>query len=301
MAIIHSIPSAANHLITALVIAYHGLLLLALPLFLSSSSHWAVVILPIICCSIAQWGLIHEAIHKHLHPHRAVNEFMGRLLAILLGTSFHVLRFGHLMHHQLNRQWQSEMVTKTTWNSRITYYWHLFAGLYVTEVLSTFLLAITPNVVIRHAARRYLFRHCEQAAESSIRFFFHRGMIHSLRFDALSIAILYGTSFYLYGIYWPVLVLAIILRAVTISFMDNIYHYETPADNSRAAKELSMPPWLQLLMLNSNYHETHHLHPDVPWTLLPAQHREDNRSYDGPIWCHGLRQLRGPVANLPVA
>ena len=27
----------------------------------------------------------------------------GRLMAVLLGSSFHVLRFGHLTHHQYNR------------------------------------------------------------------------------------------------------------------------------------------------------------------------------------------------------
>ena len=49
------------------------------------------------------FGLVHEAEHFALHPHRRVNEGLGWLLGALFPGSFSLLRSAHLVHHGSNR------------------------------------------------------------------------------------------------------------------------------------------------------------------------------------------------------
>jgi fatty acid desaturase len=81
-----------------------------------------------------------------------------------------------------------------------------------------------------------------------------------------------------------------------VSFFDNLYHYGTPVDNSKTAKELLLPDTVSAMLLHGNYHETHHLNPDVPWARLPDRHRRDNRGFDGGLLAQGIAQFNGPIA-----
>jgi fatty acid desaturase len=49
------------------------------------------------------WLLIHEAIHYKLLRNREANDRLGRVLAILFGCPFHILKIGHMTHHRYNR------------------------------------------------------------------------------------------------------------------------------------------------------------------------------------------------------
>ncbi len=48
-------------------------------------------------------------------------------------------------------------------------------------------------------------------------------------------------------------------------------------------------------MMNSNYHGTHHMHPDAPWTQLPHLHNQQHIAYDGTFMPHAIMQFRGPI------
>lgn len=295
-----AIPARTNLAIAAAIALYHAAALFALPLLLlPHSTAWACLMLPLAWSFSTQWGLIHDAIHKTALPDTHQNERLGRLLSVLMGSSFAVLRFGHLMHHKLNRHWQSEMVARPGLMASLGYYFTLTVGLYISEVGSTLLLALLPRKIFATLARRTFFADKPEAAVAGERFFYERGNIRTVRDDALASVLLYGLAFAAYGTHWPLLLGFIALRGLVISLLDNIYHYDTPADNSKASKELQLPAFMSRALLHANYHETHHLNPQVPWAHLPATHAAQNRRFDGGMLAHGLVQFAGPIG-LPV-
>lgn len=295
-----SIPQAppkvgqVNLALAASLILLHALVLFAMPVLLVTSAWWALAMLPLVALSSAHWGLIHEAIHKVLHEDAQANERLGRLLSVLMGASFHVLRFGHLMHHKLNRDWHSERVQARTWRVRADYYFNLFFGLYLSEFFLSISIALLPRRAFMRLANATILKGYPEVAVAGERFLYVRGNVKPLRVDMACMAVLYGSAFYAYGAAWPWLLAFIGARAMVISFLDNIYHYATPGDNSKAGKELALPTVLSLLILRSNYHETHHLNPDVPWHQLPHTHAAQNRQFDGPWFAHARMQLAGP-------
>src|SRR5690606_29019808 len=78
--------------------------LFVLPLLLLPiDTLWGLLLIPIAFMTNSFWALNHEAIHGNFHPRRRVNDLAGRSMSALLGSSFRVLRFAHLMHHRYNR------------------------------------------------------------------------------------------------------------------------------------------------------------------------------------------------------
>ena len=289
----HSTNDRKNVGIVLGILAIHAFILGGLPLLLPYSLWWGVALIPMVWLNVVHWGLIHEAIHKLLFSRTSVNELAGRLLGILMGASFHALRFGHLMHHQLNRQFHSEQVAERTVSTRLGYYFHLLAGLYITEA-ATSLLLLMPQRQFTEFARATFLKPYPDAVIAGERFFYKRGTIHRLRVDMLLMISLYSAAFYHFGVYWPVLLAFFMIRAAVISWMDNIYHFDTPTDNSKAAKELALPAFLSACILHGNYHETHHVNPDVPWHALPSIQQAQARRFDGRFIDHGLLQFSGP-------
>lgn len=295
MALHAPIPNGLNIRITCIVLAAELAMLFALPQLMARSGYWALLLLPFAWVTIVHWALIHEAIHKHLHSGRAVNERLGRLLSVSLGASFSLLRFGHLMHHRLNRALHSEYVARPSLKATLRYYWNLCFGVYVMEVTSTLLLAFLPARITRRLAHSHFFPGHAEAAEAGNRFFFTRDNIANLRTDTACILALYTAAFCMAGAFWPVILALLAVRAFSISFTDNLYHYATPADNSRAGKELRLPRAIGAALLNSHYHETHHLNPDIPWPMLPLTSRAQQRRQDGSYLSHAILQFDGPL------
>lgn len=289
----YSIPMHLNACLTLALAAAHLFVLFVLPLLLPVSGWFALALLPFCLMHSVQWGLIHEGIHKHLHPSRAVNEIWARFLSVLLGASFYILAFGHLMHHKLNRQWQSEFVAKKSLKNQANYFFTLLGGLYITEIFATFGLALLPRALCLAIVKRSSLIGDSAIWAAGRRYFYERGNISALRVDALCIALLYAPSFWLYGAYMPLLLTFLATRALMLSFMDNLYHYATAMDVP--GKDLRLPPRMAAFMLNSNYHGTHHRHPDVPWSHLPALHRQHRSEYDGAFIPHALMQFHGAI------
>lgn len=291
----HAIATRTNTAIIATVTVAQLFVFTALPLLLMQSMWWVLLLAPLALLNIPHWGLIHEAIHKLLHPDPEANEHGGRLLSILMGPSFHVLRFGHLMHHKLNRDWHSELVEHPTLGARIYYYCNLTFGLYAGELIPSLMFTFLPRKQFMRIANATFLKGYPEVAVAGERFFFDRGNVVKVRTDmTLSIA-LFSLALWNYGTLWPALLAFVVLRAFVISFMDNIYHYATPADNSKAGKELILPAGVSRALLHSNYHETHHLNPDVPWVALPKVHQQQGRVFDGDFISHGVMQLAGPA------
>ena len=86
-------------------------------------------------------------------------------------------------------------------------------------------------------------------------------------------------------------------RGFLISFLDNVYHYETPVSDVFLRQEsyVCRRP-LAGLLLNFNLHGIHHINPAISWIDLPKAFDVQAGKYHGDYFAAALRQLRGPIA-----
>lgn len=272
--------------------------LFVLPLWLLPlDAHWGWILVPLALFNPMLWGLLHEAIHGSLLPDKGMNERGGRMLGIAWGASFHVLTYGHLMHHRLNRRWESEYYHPariSRGRAVLSYYVMLLGGLYATEVLASVVFAFAPRKVAQDIIRCKAKDDAQQIAAE--RYFLKPDRQRRLQQDVIAMVLLYGASLLVYGEYWPLLLAAVYARALVASLLDNIYHYGTPNDNSVAAKEVYAPRLISLLFLHMNYHHTHHRNAVVPWLYLPHWFVQKQGIFTESLWVAFGRQCRGPVA-----
>jgi len=96
-----------------------------------------------------------------------------------------------------------------------------------------------------------------------------------------------------FGAFWPVALWALCGRALVYCALDNLPHYGMQGRGNEAAKNLTLPAWASLVVLNHNLHRLHHERPDLPWRMLPT--------YLGQGVTHGryvlaaIRQFSGPT------
>jgi fatty acid desaturase len=277
--------------------------LFGVPFLLEIDAHFAWLLLPVALLTNSFWSLHHEAIHGSFHANRRINLLAGRSMAILLGSSFHVLRFAHLMHHRFNRNpgdrpdvYDPSVASKAT--ARLGFLGNLVIGLYLSELISP-LLCLLPRFAIRRILA--LIYRGEDPATVEIRRTGHRlfldpKQLRSIRADALlSLALLMAAAL-AFGKNWPLLVAFLAGRGALISIFDNVYHFATPIDRPDYARNLALPRVLQLLFLNMNLHRVHHGRPSLPWWALPAQLKADGDRCDAPMLRAALLQFTGPVA-----
>ena len=270
---------------------------------LQRDPHWGWLLVPIALLTNFFWALHHEAIHGGFHPDRERNQLAGRVMAILLGSSFHVLRFGHLMHHQYNRNPIDrpdayDPATTSRWKARLGFLGTLLFGLYLAEVLAP-IACLLPRATVRRVIDR-IYRG-DDPAVSAIRLAAHRQFLDPkrlrlIRTDVLLAWALVVLSAILFGAYWPMLVAFLVARAALISIFDNVYHFGTPIDRPDYARNLHLPTPLRLLILNMNMHRVHHQRPSLPWWALPVQFEANGDRYDAPLIASALVQFSGPIA-----
>lgn len=278
-----------------------GLIVLPL-LLLPFDPRWGWLLAPVALLTNFFWALHHEAIHGGFHGDRQRNLRAGRLMAILLGSSFHVLRFGHLMHHRYNRNpidrpdTYDPAVTRRPW-ARLTFLANLVFGIYLAE-LAVPLTCWLPRPIVRRIIER-VYRG-EDSSLVAIRLAAHRlfldpRRLRIIRTDALLAGALIAASAIAFGAHWPMLLAFLIARGVLISVFDNVYHFATPIDRPDYARNLSLPKPLRILVLNMNLHRVHHQRPALPWWALAAQFRASRDRYDAPLLRVALAQFTGPV------
>jgi fatty acid desaturase len=276
--------------------------LLGVPLLLQRDVAFGWLLLPVVLPTNLFWSLHHEAIHGNLHPHRSVNLSAGRLMAILLGSSFHVLRFAHLMHHRFNRNpgdrpdVYDPAVTSRA-EARFRFLCNLVIGLHLSELVSP-LLCLLPKRVIRRILGM-IYRGDDPATEEirrvAHRLFLDSPQLRSIRIDATLAASLLAAAAFSFGENWPMLIAFLVGRGALISIFDNVYHFATPIDRPDYARNLALPRPLQMLFLNMNLHRVHHGRPSIPWWGLPAQLQADGDTCDAPMLRAAFLQFTGPV------
>lgn len=251
-------------------------------------------LLPVLLTT-THWALAHEAIHGLLFADSRANAVGGRLLAVLLGAPFALLRAGHLLHHRFSRTadvseaWQPP---ESRWRAVFRHYGILLGGLYGAEVASGFAMLLPA------AARQRLFLAClpANALGQQFRDWLRRpAVVRESRIDGLAVAVLFVAAGLAWGDGWPWLLAALAGRGLFISFFDNAYHYGTAVGDSRLARNHALPGWASAAILHFNFHGTHHRHAAVPWHRLPAHAQAEGSGFDGAYWGQALRQLRGPL------
>jgi fatty acid desaturase len=294
-----SVPRRANLAIAASLLAANALALFVVPAWLlPRGAAWALLIVPAVLTSNTLWSLVHEAIHGMLLPDAGASRALGRLLAVVFGGAFDPFRVVHLMHHKHNRTplERVEVIdpAKPKGRTYTTYYSNLLGGTFVTQLLGLLLLlvvppALTARIVARSDARTY--------EGKALRAMTTPAVLRAIRVDAAGVALLYGTAFALYGSHWGYLAAALAVRALLVSLVNYVYHYDTPLDDALYARNLHLPRALSALFLHFNLHGVHHRHPAAPWTMLPGLFAGAWRgAYDGSLGAATVAQLRGPLA-----
>jgi len=294
-----AIPGAANLALAGFHAALNLYQCFVLPLWLlPRNSLWAWTLLPAALLTNPFWSLIHEAIHDLFHARRGVNLFFGRLLGMFFGSPFRILRMSHLLHHKLNRlpiegTEYYDRVQGTRLAAAPGYYAQIFFALYLVEILSP-IFFLLPRRLLRAFKARYIA--AKSVSALLLENWLGREALGEIRRDGAAILMLFALAFYCYGARWPLLAAALAARGFLISFLDNIYHYETPVSDVFYAKNLRLPAPLARLLLNFNFHGIHHVNPAIPWLHLPRAFEAQAGRYAGGYFAAALRQLHGPIA-----
>jgi fatty acid desaturase len=276
---------------------------LGVPVLVQNDIAFGWLLLPVVLLTNLFWSLHHEAIHGNLHPNRRINLLAGRFMAILLGSSFHVLRFAHLMHHRFNRNprdradvYDPAVTSRTV--ARFGFIGSLVIGVHLYEFVAP-LLCLLPKPLIRRILDR-IYRGDDRALteirRAAHRLFLDSAQLRSIRTDALLAVALLATAAIAFGSHWPMLAAFLAGRGALISIFDNVYHFGTPIDRPEYARNLALPRPLQALFLNMNLHRVHHGRPSIPWWALPTQLNADGDACDASMLRAALAQFTGPVA-----
>jgi fatty acid desaturase len=305
MVSVASPPYRINLLLTAVALAIAAIQLVVVPLLLMPESGLKtdLLVIPIaVLLSLAtplQRALLHEAIHCRLVQRRRWNTFLGRALAVTSGISFDANRLGHMTHHRFSRHALDRPdVIEPGLNpvmARIKFYLGLTGGLHVREILSSMLM-LMPRRAINWMASNLMPE--DDADGVVLHGALRRGLdrrLSRIRLDAALIVLIYAGSFYLYGEWWWVLLLGVVLRGFIVSVQDNVAHHGTPAVIGAPARNMITTRWTALFILNSNLHGVHHDHPDVPWNWLPNAFRRGGGDYSGGYLASLVKQFTGPV------
>ena len=293
-------PYRMNMQFTAFVLAAALIQLIVAPLFfLPQKPIIAITVVLLLSFSTSlSRALLHEAIHGRLARRKDWNIRLGRVLAICSGTAFDAIRLGHMTHHRFPRAQFDRMDIIEPGKSRIgtsiKYYFGLLGGIYLREILYSMVMLL-PRSVIDRVAEHALAN--DDPTNSALHGILRRGLdrrLRRIRIDVFFVMLIYAGAFYLYGAWWPVLLVSIALRGLIVSLQDNVAHYGTPAVVGASAHNASASQLIRLFMLNQNLHGVHHDRPELPWNVLPSALKSAGNSYTGTYFALMIRQFHGP-------
>jgi fatty acid desaturase len=292
-----------NLALVGLTVFLHLLQLILLPLCLvPHNALWLLLLVPCALSSNFLWYLAHEGFHQNLHPAPRLNAALGRVLAVAFGAPFHVLRFGHLMHHRFNgalvdRPDLFDPDRESRRRASIRYYFNLCGGFYLQEVLSAWVFLL-PRAVIRKVVAKLLRKADAETVEMgrlALDVLLQPKVVRSCRADAACTWALFTIAAWAYGGYAYVLILAVLARGFLVSAANNLPHYGTSPHNRRYGMNFSLPWPLDNMLLHFNCHRIHHHDPLLPWHLLPSAMQAAGDRFDI-TWLRALvQQFRGPL------
>lgn len=267
----YSIPNKIN---TAVVLSQVALIFSCFYLLSHCTSVSYVVSLGLFFAVLMNsvYSSIHEAHHRMLFSNHLVNDACGIFLSIFFPAPFHLLKQGHLGHHKNNRSDDEAFDLYFDYDNKIWKFvaWYgILLGLYwVVVALSNFIVILMPfllkpkiwkwdrtsEVFLSHfSSETYRIMQCEALGAIA----FHIVIVWLFAIPFMHYAIMY----YMFGLLW--------------SSLQYVHHYQTERDVILGAKNLHIVEPIDLILLNHNWHKTHHQAPKVPWIYLRKLSEKD--------------------------
>lgn len=298
-----TVPERLNAVLVGLYVLLHTVFYAALPvLLLPLSLWWGLLLVGFVLLTPFFWALAHESLHGSLFENYSRNKPAGRVLCILFGAPYQVLRFGHLIHHRFARSRFDCMEAYDPGKSSFLaasgeYYFRLCGGLYLAEIAGN-LVAFLPRKPLI-AVIRFLFRRRDDEgpdiASMAVLAYTDPPKLQAIRIDSAAALAVLAVAFVLYGAAWWMLATALFGRGLVQSMIDNAPHYNTPMDQPEYALNLALPRWAEVAMLNFNCHRVHHGDPALSWACLSDRASQQNQVFERSWLSAVLIQLRGPV------
>lgn len=298
-----AIPEQMNLALVALYILLHVVFYIGLPLYLLPMSPlWGLLLVAYVLLTPFFWALAHESLHSILFADHRRNKVSGRILCVLFGAPFQILRFGHLIHHRFARSRFDCMevydpARQSFAGASGEYYFRLLGGLYLTELVGNLAAFLPRRPLVAFIG--FLFRQRDgegpDLAPLAVRAYTDPDKLKVIRVDSAAALLVLALAFAAFGSAWWMLALALTGRGILQSMIDNAPHYDTPMDQPDYALNLALPKWAERSMLNFNCHRVHHIDATLSWIDLPAHAAKTNEIFEKPWLPAVLRQLRGPV------
>lgn len=286
---LYPIPAKRNLLIIA------AQLLAAFGIFYAAAqtdSTWVLVLLALAFAVVGNsiYAIVHEAEHRMLHPNRRLNDLLGVLAALLFPAPYHLIRQGHIGHHQRNRSddeaFDLYFDDESPLLRRLQLYGIITGAYWVMVVLSNIVVVFTPGLLKR---KHFEFNRPSAALmetlnpaywalirlEGLLAIALHTGVVWGLGVPPLSyLAVYFG-----FGFSW--------------SAMQYVHHFGTERHVLLGARNLWLFAPIDRIWLHHNWHRTHHRHPTVPWIHLPLVGRDEDPDREF-LLSHYLRMWQGP-------
>ena len=238
------------------LLAFGFLLLASTSVLLVSRTWWAV--LPALAMQATLFvGLMeafHQSVHNNLHSNRLVNDLIGRVLGAHLGFQFTCYKRFHGRHHaRLNKHDDPEKLLYVRQISRheqlLAPGWQLLQS---TRIVNTgqFLLPSDESPTSYELWANYVFK-----------------------IVIITLTVAYPVAFIL--AYW----LPFILFSYVESILAQSQHYfwtetcDGRKVDHKASLNIELPAAIRFMMLNTNYHATHHIAPRTKWYKMHAASR----------------------------
>lgn len=288
----YPIPAVLNLAISTTQI---GGLLLLLAAAQAVDSLWALAALGLAYALLmnSSYCMLHEAEHGLLHPDRRLNDTVGALLALFFPAPFHLLRQGHIGHHQRNRSddeaFDFYFEGENPWWKRLQFFGIVTGMFYLVVVAGGLLGLVAPRLLTARWAKLGRADRPTAALLESL----NPRYLPLIRLEAAGLVALHLLlPLALGGLWWRHLLLLLCFGCLW-SALQYVHHFGTDRDVLWGTRNLRSWAWLDLLLLNHNWHLNHHVKPTIPWLYLPritpdaAPPRESqSRAF--------MRMLRGP-------
>ncbi|MCH8512401.1 MAG: fatty acid desaturase [Kiritimatiellae bacterium] len=240
------------------------------------------------------YAMMHEAEHNLFHPNPRINAAGGVVLALFFPAPYHLMRQGHIGHHQRNRSddeafdlyFEGE---NPLWK-HIQYYGILTGVFWMVIVASTVLAAVIPRFFSISMSKLHpRFDRPPEALLETLNPKYTR----SIQAEAIAAVALHVTLILTLDI--PPLRYGLVLFGFgyTWSALQYLHHFDTPRDVLNGARNVRSFRWMDKVLLNHNRHLIHHQHPTVSWRYLPAIDPNPNEKRPGLLRTY-LRMWKGP-------
>lgn len=285
----YPIPAKLNLLIVAAQVAA------ALAIFYGTAravSGWQIALLAVAFAVVGNsiYSIVHEAEHRMLHPNRLVNDTLGAAMALFFPAPYHLIRQGHIGHHQRNRSDDEAFDLYFEGESpllrRLQLYGIVTGAYWGAVALANVVVLVAPSVLTR---RRFEFNRPSAALMESL----NPATWGLIRLEAALAVLLHAAIVWAMGIP-PLHYLAVYFGfGFSWSAMQYVHHFGTERHVLKGARNLWLFAPVDWIWLHHNWHRTHHRHPTVPWRYLPriGEREDPGREF---LVAHYVRMWRGP-------